>query len=228
MPNTTNPPELLPDHWKVPDSREWPKGSILFQALCLISIGRSSLDNHWKSKIDDGEWEKHRQKVVERLSNTNIAGLVLTTSAVFLSTTPPLTSFLPYTIHGCYVFAFGSFAHALGGLACGIAVVNIYEACDREWAKDVLMATRSRVCCTLIFLSWPAVSLTVSIVFLTISLMTACYASGVWWLQFLATVEIMTWVWLPPLFVWCALEKTLPPNVRHDLKSKRANVPAVP
>lgn len=62
---------------------------------------------------------------------------VLTSSAVFVSTQPPLISFVPYTIRGCYVLALGSFAHALGGLLCGLAVVNIYGACDREWAKNV-------------------------------------------------------------------------------------------
>ncbi|KAG1726530.1 uncharacterized protein EDB91DRAFT_59015 [Suillus paluster] len=174
----------------------------------MISIGRFCLDNHWKSKEDEVKWERHRQKVVERLNNINIvAGLVLTTSAIFLSTQPPLTSFLPYTTRACYVFAFGSFAHALGGLACGIAVVNIYEVSDREWTRDVLMGTRARVCYTLMLMSWPAMSLTISIVFLTICLLTACYASGVWWLQLLAAIEILTWVWLPPVFVWCALGK---------------------
>lgn len=62
---------------------------------------------------------------------------MLTTSAVFLSTQPPLTSFLPYTTRTCYILALGSFAHALGGLLSGLAVVNVYEACDRIWAKDV-------------------------------------------------------------------------------------------
>jgi hypothetical protein len=72
---------------------------------------------------------------VKEKSNTALQ--VLTTSAVFLSTQPPLTSFLPYTIRTCYILALGSFAHALGGLLSGLAVVNIYEACDRIWAKDV-------------------------------------------------------------------------------------------
>jgi len=62
---------------------------------------------------------------------------VLTSSAVFVSTQPPLGSFVPYTIRGCYILALGSFAHALGGLLCGLAVVNIYGACERTWAKDV-------------------------------------------------------------------------------------------
>ncbi|KAG2127938.1 uncharacterized protein EDB93DRAFT_1185676 [Suillus bovinus] len=178
-------------------------------------MARPSLKQHWMSKISDDEWEKHRKISVDRLNNTNIvAGLVLTTSAIFVSTQPPLTSFLPYTIRGCYVLALGSFAHALGGLLSGLAVVNIYGSCDRIWAKRVLTSTRFRLCCTLLFMGWPTVSLTLSIMFLMLSLMIACYASGVWWLQFLATVEILSWAWLPPLFAWCALEETLPPKLR--------------
>lgn len=203
----------LPDHWAVPDSNKHPILSTLFRTLCLISIGRSSLKHHWVSKIDDDQWEKHKKITIDKLNNTNIAaGLVLTSSAVFVSTQPPLTSFLPYTIRTCYILALGSFAHALGGLLSGLAVVNIYEACDRVWTKDVLMATRFRLCSTLLFISWPAISLTISIFFLMSSLLIACYASGVWWLQFLATIEILSWAWLPPLFAWCALEKTLPKN----------------
>lgn len=62
---------------------------------------------------------------------------MLTTSAVFVSTQPPLTSFLPYALRGSYIFVFLSFVHALGSMLCGLAVVNIYEACDRTWVKDV-------------------------------------------------------------------------------------------
>ncbi|KAG1776672.1 hypothetical protein EV702DRAFT_329910 [Suillus placidus] len=216
MENKTNQsPEPLPDHWAVPNFNKHPIPSVLFRALCLISVARPSLEHHWKSKMNNDEWEKHRKTFVDRLGNTNIAaGLVLTTSAVFLSTQAPLTSFLPYTLRACYILALGSFAHALGGLLSGLAVVNIYQACDRIWAKDVLTATRFRLCFTLLFISWSTISLTISIIFLMLSLMIACYASGVWWLQFLATIEILSWAWLPPLFAWCALEETLPENLR--------------
>ncbi|OAX31761.1 hypothetical protein K503DRAFT_52394 [Rhizopogon vinicolor AM-OR11-026] len=141
-----------------------------------------------------------------RLNNTNImAGLLLTTTAVFVSTQPPLASLLPYTIRPCYIFALFSFMHALGSLLCGLAVVNIYDACDRTWVKDVMMSSRFRLCCTLIFIGWPSISLTISIILLITSLLIACYAPGVWWLQMLVTIEVMSWAWLPPLFLWCAV-----------------------
>ncbi|KAG1849546.1 hypothetical protein C8R48DRAFT_613995, partial [Suillus tomentosus] len=87
-------------------------------------------------------------------------------SAVFVSTQPPLTSFLPYALRGSYIFVFLSFVHALGSMLCGLAVVHIYEACDRTWVKDVLTASRFRLCCTLVFIGWPSISLTVSMIFL--------------------------------------------------------------
>ncbi|KAG2357273.1 hypothetical protein BDR07DRAFT_387190 [Suillus spraguei] len=103
-----------------------------------MAFGRPSLERPWKSLTDDDEWEKHGKTLIERQSNTNIAaGLVLTTSAVFLSTQPPLTSFLLYTTRTCYALALGSFAHALGSMLSGLAVINIYKANDRIWVKDV-------------------------------------------------------------------------------------------
>ncbi|KAG2071030.1 hypothetical protein BDR04DRAFT_570958 [Suillus decipiens] len=100
MDMTNNQPTDLPRHWVVPDFKEQPIPSVLFRILCLISMGRPSLKYHWKSKISDDVWDKHRKTFVDRLSNTNIvAGLVLTTSAVFISTQPPpdIVSSIHYT-----------------------------------------------------------------------------------------------------------------------------------
>jgi len=66
------PPELLPDYWAVPDFNKHPIPSVLFRALCIISMSRPNLEEHWKSKIDDGEWEKFKKIFVNRLNNTNI------------------------------------------------------------------------------------------------------------------------------------------------------------
>jgi hypothetical protein len=30
-----------------------------------------------------------------------------------------------------------SFAHALGGLMCGLGVANVYQECEQEWVKRV-------------------------------------------------------------------------------------------
>ena len=61
----------MPDWWKTPEP-EQSVLAVLFTALCLISMARPTLEHHWRSKIDDEEWEKHRKMVIERLNNTNI------------------------------------------------------------------------------------------------------------------------------------------------------------
>ncbi|OJA15601.1 hypothetical protein AZE42_10124 [Rhizopogon vesiculosus] len=127
-----------PGWWNVPESGRFHIWFWIFRALCLVSL--TSVEQVWDSMADDVKWETNRKKTVDRMSNVNIAaGLVLTTSAVFVSTQPPLTSFVPYTMLVCYVLSLGSFAHALGGLLSGLAVANIYDACDRIWARDVCL-----------------------------------------------------------------------------------------
>jgi hypothetical protein len=109
---------------------------------------------------------------------------LLGSSAVLISTLSPEASLLPYALRGCYILALGSFVTALDALLCGLAVVNTYEACETKWAKSVggnpgmhlrlftqsqvLMATRFRLCSTLLFLGWPALTLALSILLLTL------------------------------------------------------------
>ncbi|OJA18787.1 hypothetical protein AZE42_11266 [Rhizopogon vesiculosus] len=133
-----------PGWWNVPESGRFHVWFWIFRALCLVSL--TSIDQLWDSMADEVKWETYRKKDVTRRHYVNIAvghigvaPAVLTTSAGFLSTQPPLKSFVPYTILVCYVLSLGSFAHALGGLLCGLAVVNIYDACDRIWARDVCL-----------------------------------------------------------------------------------------
>lgn len=66
----------LPSHWNVPNSQHplfGPFPRLLFQGLCLISVHRPSLDHHWKSKCDDGEWYKHMNEMVGQINNSNVA-----------------------------------------------------------------------------------------------------------------------------------------------------------
>ncbi|KAG1734885.1 uncharacterized protein EDB91DRAFT_1250710 [Suillus paluster] len=62
-----------------------------FKALCMIAVSKPSLE-HWDDLINDekrDEWDEHKKMVIERLGNMNVtAGLVLTTTAVFISTNP--------------------------------------------------------------------------------------------------------------------------------------------
>ncbi|KAG1880860.1 hypothetical protein F4604DRAFT_1922495 [Suillus subluteus] len=72
---------------------------LCFKALCLIAISKPSVE-HWDDLIHDRnreEWVEHKKMVTDRLANMNVtAGLVLTTSAVFISTQPPFQPLMPY------------------------------------------------------------------------------------------------------------------------------------
>ncbi|KIJ65657.1 hypothetical protein HYDPIDRAFT_27651 [Hydnomerulius pinastri MD-312] len=132
-PNDTH--HKMPPHWQLPESTV---GAFLFRALCLLSVSRPSLDYHWQSKVNEQLWQEHKTLVNNRLNNSNVVGgLILTSSAVFLTTMPPLPQMLPYTSTAPYLFAITSFAHALGGILTGTAVVVVYDSCDRVWARDV-------------------------------------------------------------------------------------------
>jgi hypothetical protein len=64
---------------------------------------------------------------------------VLTTSAVYLTTQPPTMelSLLPYTTLASYIFSILSFVQAMGSMLSGVAIIAVYESCDREWTLDV-------------------------------------------------------------------------------------------
>jgi hypothetical protein len=40
---------------------------------------------------------------------------------------------LPYTTLASYIFSILSFVQALGSMLAGVAVIAVYESCDREW-----------------------------------------------------------------------------------------------
>lgn len=100
---------------------------------------------------------------------------------MFLTTPPPLQAILNYATTPSYVLTLVSFAHALGGLLTGTAVIAIYQSCDRDWTREaslsllmcaltgvdqVLSATRLRLYLILLLMAWPSVSLFLSIIFL--------------------------------------------------------------
>ncbi|KAG2339600.1 hypothetical protein BDR05DRAFT_615197 [Suillus weaverae] len=205
------PPDM-PKHWKVPEDDGTLLSSIkilAFRILCLVSITRPSLGLHcWVSKNDDEAWEKHRKMVCDKLNASNVAaGLVLTTSAVYLTTQPPPTemNLLPYTTLASYIFSILSFVQALGSMLAGVAVIAVYESCDREWTLQVLTSTRFRVCCTLVIIATPSISLVVSILCLMTALMIAGLTSGAWFIRLIVYLEVACWIWVPFMFLWCAV-----------------------
>ncbi|KAG1857003.1 hypothetical protein DFJ58DRAFT_334280 [Suillus subalutaceus] len=154
---------------------------LCFKALCLIAISKPSVE-HWDDLIHDRnreEWVEHKKMVTDRLANMNVtAGLVLTTSAVFISTQPPFQPLMPYASHGSYILQVSSFVAALISLMTGTSVLIIYDTCyanaEMKRILKSLKRSRLRLVCSLILMAYPSMALAVS----TLALLTAVFIAG--------------------------------------------------
>ncbi|KAG2036541.1 hypothetical protein BDR03DRAFT_444575 [Suillus americanus] len=172
-PGETRPP--APWHDELPNNKIL---CLCYKALCMIAVSKSSVD-HWRYLVErpiKKEWTAHKEMVMNRFENMNItAGLVLTTSAVFVSTNPPFEPLMPYASHGSYILQMCSFVAALISLMTGTSVLIIYDTC---YANDQLLLTlmhsRWRRICCLILMAYPSLALAVS----TLTLMTAFFIAG--------------------------------------------------
>ncbi|KAG1743830.1 hypothetical protein EDB19DRAFT_1697191 [Suillus lakei] len=167
--------------------RPWydpPQGTLAclcFKALCMIAVSKPSV-KHWDDLIRDptkGEWAEHKKMVIDRLGNMNVtAGLVLTTSAVFISTNPPFQPLMPYASHGSYILQVAAFVAALISLMTGTSVLIVYDTCyGNADVKRILISlarSRLRLVCCLILMAYPSLALAVS----TLALMTAVFIAG--------------------------------------------------
>ncbi|KAG1734886.1 uncharacterized protein EDB91DRAFT_575104 [Suillus paluster] len=163
---------------KPPKNAFW---RLWFKALCMIAVSKPSLE-HWDDLIHDrkkDEWEEHKKMVIDRLGNMNVtAGLVLTTSAVFISTNPPFQPLMPYASHGSYILQVAAFVAALISLMTGTSVLIIYDTCyagnDMKDLLKSLKRNRRRLVCCLLLMAYPSMALAVS----TLALMTAVFIAG--------------------------------------------------
>lgn len=120
--------------------------------------------------------EKHKKMLINRFENMNItAGLVLTSSAVFISTSPPIQSLIPYANQGSYILQVISFVAALMSLMTGTSVLIIYDSCyAHERILESCKESRWRLICCLLLMAFPTLALVVS----TLALMSAIYIAG--------------------------------------------------
>lgn len=152
---------IMPDHWKF--EFDWlPKpysilARIVIQVLCLIALGHSDLSAVWKICIaaDQTSWNESTARLYDRLNTivvvvsirctlnyvagTNLtqAGLLLSSTAAFLTTTPPLPNEFNYNKGGAYICLLLSFAASLGTLVVGSSIMFVVSKCDCDWFNNV-------------------------------------------------------------------------------------------
>lgn len=148
-----------------------------WEELRQISIkSRQNPEVHERSSTEE-QWEKHKKMVIARFQNMNItAGLVLTSSTVFISTNPPIELLVPYANYVSYTLEVFSFVAALISLIVGTSVVIIYDPCYAH--ADILESfkeSRLRLICCLMLMAFPSLALVAS----TLALMAAVFIAGI-------------------------------------------------
>ncbi|OJA08193.1 hypothetical protein AZE42_11303 [Rhizopogon vesiculosus] len=161
--------------FEVPDHVIWGPA---FQLLCIIAASRTDL-NHWKDTTHV-DWKEHTKVMVNRFHYSDLtAGLVLTTTAVLLSSSPPFTLLMNYENPASYILALAAFGGALLSVITGAAVLVIYETTvthkDMETLKDM---SRRKVVFLLVWLAWPSVCLAFATFCLFLSVFIACISTG--------------------------------------------------
>lgn len=190
---TTTPPTSShhDNSWCAPSKHVFFRGC--YKLLCMIAISRSSVE-HWEElrqisiesrqnpevherSSTEEQWEKHKKMVIARFQNMNItAGLVLTSSTVFISTNPPIELLVPYANYVSYTLEVFSFVAALISLIVGTSVVIIYDPCYAH--ADILESfkeSRLRLICCLMLMAFPSLALVAS----TLALMAAVFIAGI-------------------------------------------------
>ncbi|KAA1477605.1 hypothetical protein DENSPDRAFT_786865 [Dentipellis sp. KUC8613] len=130
---------------------------IAFRILCLIALGHANLEDLWViCNSDEDSWLDIKDRLWNRINTiTIVAGLLLGSTAAFLTTTPPTPDLFDYSARSSYRCILLSFGLTIGCLIVGSAMLFVMAKCQAEWFCKTMMGSRLRVCCTLIIIAYP-------------------------------------------------------------------------
>ncbi|KAI0026633.1 hypothetical protein K488DRAFT_75201 [Vararia minispora EC-137] len=190
-PNGATPLPLHADHlrMKFPGAPQ-PLRALLehtFTFLCLVAYGDKDPHDLWElahgARRSRAEWSEQVKPLTDRLATICIlAGLLVSTTATFITTTPPMPSKSDYTAGAIYGCLLCSFNIILGGLAVGTIILFIMNKCDQNWFRKARsssrtpgmhLSSRSRTVCLTIILAYPFLSIMTGIMLGALSLCVA-------------------------------------------------------
>ncbi|KZV69947.1 hypothetical protein PENSPDRAFT_580113, partial [Peniophora sp. CONT] len=88
-------------------------------------------------------------------------GLILTSTATLVTTSPPRADIIDYTTRAPYGCLFISFGIIIGGIVVGCAVLFVLSSVSAKWTRDTYAATRLRIWAMLMLLAYPFSSIAV-------------------------------------------------------------------
>jgi len=181
-------------HKKRLNNYDSPTNPILAQAfkvLCIIAVSRTSLE-HWGDTQHKG-WKEHTKAIINRFHYSNVtAGLVLTTTAVLISSEAPVNRLMGYNTPASYILALVAFGAALLSVISGAAVLIMYETGTTHHDMETLKhMSRRKVIFLLLWLAWPSVCLAVATFCLYLSIFVACFLSSNILVKVLAVLSLL-------------------------------------
>jgi hypothetical protein len=149
----TADPRALAEERPLPEALR--RTSLLMRVLCFLALGRSDLEDHWKSLQSEQAFETVRTRLCRILASTittvscptlrelnpvltffNKAGILLTISGVFVTTGSPVPYF-DYTSPASHGLLFMSLMFVTIALLTSGSSMIRWAHTDRHWTQEV-------------------------------------------------------------------------------------------
>jgi len=164
----------LPDHWKPPQSF-LPR--LIFRVMCFCLTFHSSLDFMWDIFKDPKGWENfHGQYLAQLNQLSTVQGLVLTTVAIFMTTSPPLKQ-IDYVVYAPYTLLSESLVFSLFGLLFQLYTSVVGQSYQKKKTFKALKRSRWLFLCHLIILSIPVYLFGISLLLLIFAISVTGFIS---------------------------------------------------
>ncbi|KAF7294057.1 hypothetical protein MKEN_01452100 [Mycena kentingensis (nom. inval.)] len=175
----------LPVHWESPKMNSVHEKllAVIFSAFSLTSLGHPDLEHMWAAiklaETGDAElWTIGVVQMCDRMGNILlVAGLLLATSAVFITTSPPRAALVNYTLRGPYICILNSFGFLLGGIIVAAVCYLLISKANPDYVQEVMFRNRRQVWFTLVMMSYPFFSIGLATLFLAIGILAAAWAA---------------------------------------------------
>ncbi|GJE84090.1 hypothetical protein PsYK624_001650 [Phanerochaete sordida] len=207
----TDEPLDMPDHWNLNFTENAPKFvrlplRVFLKLLCLASLGHASMESYWKvCREDERTWLESTDRLMDRLNAiVLVAGLVLSSTAAFVTTAPPTDGDFNYNVYAAYILLLISFLSSLGTLMVGAGIAFVLAKCDRDWFVDTHLGSQSRILCTMYIIAYPFCSMSFSGTMAALGLLVSAFNSpneliakgghGIW-LLFWPLSCLFGWYW---------------------------------
>ncbi|KAJ8593446.1 hypothetical protein M405DRAFT_858938 [Rhizopogon salebrosus TDB-379] len=165
----------LPVHWQPPPSL-FPR--LVFHMICFLLTFHSNLDFMWEVFKDPKGWKNfHIQYLAQLNQLSTVQGLVLTTVAVFITTSPPLQE-INYSADGPYLLLSESLVFSLFGLLFQLYTSVVGQSYQKKKTFKALKRNRWLFLCHIMILSIPIYLFGISLLLLIFAISITGFLSS--------------------------------------------------